>query len=279
MTILSKFLSLMIAVTLVQCSFNMNTDQVDGEGPVVTKNIDISGFTEIDVSNGWNVQLIPNQPPQLVVKTNENLVDLLEVNESGDKLSISAEDNIGSADSKLIKVYFDKKLTLIKASSASDLTAKEELVFESTTIDASSDADISLSIKADILEVEGSSGSDITLDAASNDLSVEASSSADISIKGDNKSITAKASSRSDIELEGISEKADFEATSGSDIDARDLEAKNVIAEASSGANIDCYPLDTLEATASSGADIKYHNNPSKNVASKSTSGGSVSKD
>lgn len=279
MTILSKFLSLIIAVSLVQCSFNMNTDKVDGEGPVVTKNIDIDDFTEIEVSNGWDVQLIPNQPPQLVVKANENLVEILEVNESGEKLSISAEDNIGSADSKMIKVYFNKKLTLIKASSASDITAKEVLISESTIIDASSAADISLSIKSDILEVEGSSGSDITLNADSGDLTVEASSSADISIKGDNKMITAKASSGSDINLEGISEKADFEATSGSDIDARDLEAKNVIAEASSGANIDCYPIDTLEATASSGADIKYHNNPSKNVASKSSSGGSIKKD
>ena len=279
MTILSKLLSVFVAVSLVQCSFNMNTNQLSGEGPVITKNFEIENPDEIEVSNGWDVQLIPNQPPQVVVKANENLMEILEINESDGTLSLGAEDNIGKADSKLVKIYYDSQLKLIKASSGTNLMAKEKLILGTSTIDASSGADMELSVKADILEVEGSSGSDIELKADSQELTVNASSSADITIAGDNKRLKAEATSGSDVELEGISEYLELEATSGSDIYARDLQAKKVKAEASSGASIDCYPIDELEATASSGADIRYHNDPANNVSSSSSSGGSIKRD
>jgi len=279
MTILSKLVSVFVAVSLVQCSFNMNTNQVSGEGPVITKNFEIENPEKIKVSNGWDVQLIPNQSPQVVVKANENLMEILEINESEGTLSLGAQDNIGNADSKLVKIYYDSQLKLIKASSGTNLMAKEKLILDTSTIDASSGADMELSIKADVLKVEGSSGSDIELKADSKELTLNASSSSDITINGDNKRLKAKATSGSDVELEGISEDLELEATSGSDIHARDLQAKRIKAKASSGASVDCYPVDALEATASSGADIRYYNDPAKNVTSRSSSGGSVKRD
>ena len=279
MTILSKLVSVFVAVSLVQCSFNMNTNQVSGEGPVITKNFEIENPEKIKVSNGWDVQLIPNQSPQVVVKANENLMEILEINESEGTLSLGAQDNIGNADSKLVKIYYDSQLKLIKASSGTNLMAKEKLILGTSTIDASSGADMELSIKADVLKVEGSSGSDIELKADSQELTLNASSSSDITINGDNKRLKAKATSGSDVELEGISEDLELEATSGSDIHARDLQAKRIKAKASSGASVDCYPVDALEATASSGADIRYYNDPAKNVTSRSSSGGSVKRD
>jgi len=279
MSILSKLLAVIVAVSLMQCNFNWDANKVSGEGPVVTKNLEINDFTAIEVSNGWNVELISGQPKQMVVKANKNLIDILEVKSSNGVLSIGAEDNIGKADSKLIKVYFDNKLQSIEASSASDISAKEQFVFESTSIYASSAADIKLNIKADELDVKGSSGADIELIANSNNLRIDSSSSADINVEGENKILNASASSGAEIELSGISKNVELEATSGSDIDAKDMEAKNVKAKASSGASIDCYPIDQLEAEASSGAGIRYHNNPSKSVTSKSSSGGSIKKD
>ena len=279
MSILSKLLAIIVAVSLVQCNFNWDGDKVSGEGPVVTKNLEIDDFTAIDVSNGWKVELIPGQPKQMVVRANKNLIDILKVESSNGKLSISAEDNIGKADSKLIKVYFDNKLKSIEASSASDISAKEQLVFESTSIDASSAADIKLNIKADNLEVEGSSSADIELIAESKKIRIDASSSADINIEGKFKDLKAKASSASDIYLSGTSKNVDLEATSGADIDAKDLEAKYIEAEATSAGSIDCYPIDELKAKASSGASIRYHNNPLKSVSSQSSSGGSIEKD
>jgi len=273
-----KLLAISLVFTLVQCNI-WDGDKVSGEGPVVTKNIKIDDFNSIEVSNGWRVELIPNQSPQMIAKANQNLIDILEVKESNGKLSIGAKENIGSADSKLIKIYFNKNLKLITASSGGELTAEEKLIFGSTKIGASSSADIELNIKADLLEVEGSSESEIKLTANSSELTVNASSSADISIKAENKILNASASSGAEIELTGMSENVEFKATSGSDIDAEDLESKKVKAKASSGASIDCYPLDQLKATASSGANIRYHNNPSKNISSQSTSGGSIKKD
>ena len=279
MSILSKLLAIIVAVSLVQCNFNWDADKVSGEGPVVTKNLEIDDFIAIDVSNGWEVELIPGQPKQMVVRANKNLIDILKVKSSNGKLSISAEDNIGKADSKLIKIYFDNKLQSIEASSASDISAKEQLVFESTTIDASSAADIKLNIKADNLEIEGSSSADIELIADSKKIRIDASSSADINIEGKFKDLKTKASSASDVYLSGTSKNVDLEATSGADIDAKDLEAKYIEAQATSAGNIDCYPIDELKAEASSGASIRYHNNPMKKVSSQSSSGGSVKKD
>ena len=279
MSILSKLLAIIVAVSLVQCNFNWDGEKVSGEGPILTKNLEIDDFTAIEVSNGWKVELIPDQSKQMVVKANENLIDILKVESSNGKLSISAEDNIGKADSKLIKVYFDKKLKSIEANSASDISAKKQLIFETTTIDASSAADIKLNIKAEDLVVESSSSADIELIASSQKIRIDASSSADINIEGEFKDLKAKASSASEIYLSGISKKVDLEATSSADIDAKDLEAKHIEAKATSAGSIDCYPIDKLEAKASSGASIRYHNNPMESISSQSSSGGSIEKD
>ena len=279
MSILSKLSIIVLAALTTQCNFDWNGDKVSGEGPVVTKNLEIDDFSAIEVSNGWKVKLIPGQPAQMIVKTNKNLVDILKVESSKGKLSISAEDNIGNADSKLIKVYFDKKLKSIEASSSSNIAAKKQLVFESTTIDASSSADIKLNIQAEDLEVEGASSADIELTAKAATIRIDASSSADVNIEGEFKELKADASSTADVYLSGSSKNADLEATSSGDINAEDLKAKYIKAEVTSAGSIDCYPVDELDAKASSGGSVRYHNNPLKKVSSQSSSGGSVKRD
>jgi len=66
-------------------------------------------------------------------------------------------------------------------------------------------------------------------------------------------------------------------ATSGSSINAYNLESRNTIAKASSGADINIYASEKLEANASSGGDIDFKGAP-KQIRKKTSSGGSVSK-
>lgn len=112
----------------------------------------------------------------------------------------------------------------------------------------------------------------------SKEISFSATSGADIKVRVNSESIETRTTSGSDIKISGITKNHASSATSGSSIDAFNLKSANVIANATSGANINVYASQKIEGNATSGADIDFKGNP-KNVSRRTSSGGSVSKD
>ena len=88
--------------------------------------------------------------------------------------------------------------------------------------------------------------------------------------------VSSESSSGADIDIYGKTEQFSANASSGSHIDADELEATDVYATVSSGANIDVNVSGKLTANASSGGDIDFEGNPT-NVNKDTSSGGSVS--
>lgn len=122
-----------------------------------------------------------------------------------------------------------------------------------------------------------SAGADLTLNAFSLDnIEFRASSGADIDAYNLNAlSVIANSSSGADIQLAGTCDEAEYTSSSGADINAGGFECKNVLVDASSGADATIYASQSLKADASSGSDIKVRGNPSK-AQTNSSSGGEI---
>jgi hypothetical protein len=90
--------------------------------------------------------------------------------------------------------------------------------------------------------------------------------------------IVSNSSSGSTIKLKGLTLKLESTASSGSTTKCSQLLANEVIADASSGSNIEVHPIVSLKAEASSGASIHYNVVP-KTINQKSSSGGSINQD
>lgn len=226
----------LMSLLLFSCNFDGFFNQLDGKGEVTTQQYELEEpFNQIVVENGWDVVLIRSESPKLVVQANKNLHPELKFSINNQQLHIRSKKNIGFADAKTIQVYFSGELQKITANSGSDIVSNEIFEQEKIRIEASSGADIELSVKTNFTEVESSSGADIELTGTTNNLQTDASS--------------------------------------GADIDAENFRSKNANAEASSGAEISLSVSETFSAEASSGGQVDYYGNPKKVTVDNSISG------
>lgn len=226
----------LLSFSLLSCK-DMMVVQVDGEGPVVLNEFEIDEFNELSVHSGWKVLLIPADENKLVLEANENLVELLEIEQKGDRLKIDSEKLIKKADSKLIQLYFNQELKTIKTSSGVHLIAKQAYHAKELKLTATSGSKIELSFEGDEVHAETTSGASI--------------------------------------HIEGIADYLEVKSTSGSGFEGKELQAKKAKAKVSSGANINLNVQEELEAKATSGGIIK-HNPDVENLLKDTNSGGNI---
>jgi uncharacterized membrane protein len=229
---------LFVSVFISSCGIDM-FNRVDGNRNVVTQKRKINNdFSKVKVSSGIDLYIRQGERVSLTVEADENLHDIIMTEVEGGKLKIYSEKNIWRAKAK--KVY----LTVV-----------------------------------DIEELKATSGSDAysenTLKVRDFDLSVSSGADAEISVSADN--LTTSASSGADLRVSGESNYHYSSASSGSSIRAYSLKSKNVTVKVSSGADINIFASESLDARASSGGDIDYRGNP-EHINKKTSSGGSVSK-
>jgi len=235
-TLIKITVSMILALLMTSCNFNMNLVGVKGNGHVITKERTLNGtFNEIKISRGLDVYLTQSDTENIKVQADENLHDIIITEIKGNVLRIYADENISYSSSQKVMVNFEN-ISKIIATSGSD-------VFSTNTINAKE------------LELKVTSGSDMELDI-------------------NTETVDCKSTSGADLKLSGITNTLFAESTSGSDINAGDLISNTCNARATSGSGIIVNTKEKLYASASSGGDITYYGNPKKLEKSEGVSGG-----
>jgi len=210
-----------------------------GSGNIITEKRTVGHFTELTVSNAFDVEVKIGPVEEVSIEADDNLMKYIRTTVSGNTLNIHTE-HLHNLNNGHLKVHITvPELKRIAASAAADVKV------------------------LDLLKGTG------TLD-------FNASSSADIEAEVDAPGINAGASSAGSIKLSGKTRNYKAEASSGADIKTGDLLAENTDVSVSSGANATVYASVSLVAEASSGGDINYHGAAS--VKQSTSSGGSVNK-
>ena len=233
-----QFLAILfIAAIFTSCGSNMFNGAVGNRNIVTIERTIKADFTGIKVSTGIDLFIRQGSTNAITVEADENLHDLIITEVKEGILKIYTDKNIWK--SKARKVYVTiENLTLLKASSGSNVKSESVINTNEIYIDASSGASIDIEVVAKSAVTEASSGSDVK-------------------IKGTTINHTARASS-------------------GSSINAYKLKSTNANASASSGASINIYASKNMDAKASSGGVIDYTGNPTK-ISKEASSGGSIS--
>ena len=234
-SILKFVFALCISLSMTKCGYVSNT--VDGVGDVIKQEYQLENFTSLDLKNGWEVELIPAEENKMLISANENLFEELNYEMKDDNLLVEASRNIGKADKKLIQLFYNQPLQILKVSSGVYLHS-------ASTINAS-------------------------------DLQASFSSGCKTDLNFDIQKFKVDASSGANIILTGNSNYSNFEVSSGAGVNALGLISKEVDAKSSSGASIKLHVTESLKATSSSGAMIKYKGEINS-VEKSTSSGGSV---
>jgi hypothetical protein len=225
-TILSKLtILILVALTTTSCAIDV-FNKVTGDRNVVTKDRNITAdFTGIKVNTGLDLYITQGIENSVTVEADENLHAIIITEVKDGVLKIYSEKNIWRAKARKIHVTVIN-FNKLTATSGSDVYGNGTINTDEISISASSGADIKIAIAA--------------------------------------KSVETSATSGSDIRISGTSENHASSATSGSSIKAFDLISENVIVKATSGADINIYASNRIEAKANSGGDIDFRGNPKK---------------
>jgi hypothetical protein len=234
--ILIAIATLIISGVFSSCIFM--GPSIRGNGNVVEETRSVDNFSKIKTSKGTNVYISQGDVEKVVVKADENIIDVIRTEVEDGVLNITNTRSIKNATSN--KVYVTvREIEKISAFAGSNVYSEAVL-------------------KSDQLEVLSSAGSNIKLEVLIKELKVSATAGANVYLEGETKNF-------------------DVSGSAGSNIKAEGMQTRNCKARVNSGSNIYITVVDELDAKASSGGNIFYYGNP-KNQNINSSSGGNVKK-
>ena len=207
---------------------------VSGSGNVTV--IERAGidFSELEASSGVNVYVTQGPKSPIRIEAEDNLIELVKFQESGDALKVSLTRCIRAKNPVNVYVSSDT-ITKFDAVSSAKIIGENEITADNLEIDANSAGEVSLEIDAQNVVVESSSAAKIYLDGTADNLEVE--------------------------------------ATSAGYVYAFELKADEVIANANSAGIVQVYAIDKLDATANSAGKIQYKGMPSGIIVDENSGG------
>jgi hypothetical protein len=232
-----KTLAAAVALTLIAgygAAQNSFFGGIKGNGQIAKRVFKVAEFSAVSVSSGIDLYLEPTGKNELVAVTDKNVLDVIEVEQNGDRVTIKLKEGVRKTTNG-IKVYVSyKKLHELSASGGSDVYMKDDAT-----------------LKSDKLSLEGSGGSDLRL-------------------RLDVGSLAGDFSGGSDAYLSGRARTANIDISGGSDLKAKDLDTEVCSISASGGSDAVITATKEIKVDASGASDVSYYGSPSKTSVSKS---------
>jgi hypothetical protein len=197
--------------------------QLKGNGEVKTQIRNVSGFSGINISGGFNVEIKQGNTESVTLETDENLLDNIKTEVRNGVLHI--HNSKGMSTSKGLMVYLTlKELNKVDVSGGVKVTGSS--TFTTHTLD---------------IDLSGGSKAYLALDV---------------------KYLKADMSGASRLTLTGKAETATLELSGASNVEAKELEAINAKVRASGASKVKINAIDTLAINASGASIIHYKGNP-----------------
>jgi hypothetical protein len=157
--------ALAIGAVSVQTACAQNKT-IEGNGNLVTRDIPVQSFSKLDASGVYELRLSQGDKESVKIEADENLQELFEVKNQGDKLVIDTKKmnntNLKSKNKMRVYVTF-KKLTDVALSTVGNVRSDEELVFDDLKLESKSVGNIDLKLTANKLDIENKSVGNINL--------------------------------------------------------------------------------------------------------------------
>jgi len=215
----------LIILSLTSCDFG-----VVGNGNVEVRDENIKKFTRLEISGNFDVYITQARKSSLRIEADENLQDIIDVYQDGNRLKIIARENILRAKKKSLFISF------------SDL-AKMDL--------------------SGAIEIRGETPVDVR------SLAIVCSGAVDMKMDFVVKKLRLEISGAANCDIEGSADDLIIELSGAGDFNALDLKSENVSVELSGAANAKVFAVENLDVNISGVGTVKYKGDPeiSKSIA------------
>lgn len=211
-------------------------------------------FDRVEVAGALDhVKIIVCDCTQVTVSGDDNLLDLVETDLSGETLTISSSGWYRSVEPLTVEVS-TPTLAHVHTSGAADVSI--------------------IDLRGGDLTVETSGSSDVTFEGVLEHLTFTTSGSTDLDItRLRAKELRFETSGSGDIDARGAADLLEVYTSGSSDVRAKDLEVRDAIIETSGSSDVEVCATESLSIFTSGSSDIDYYCDPA--TVTQETSGSS----
>ncbi len=142
-------------------------DRIEGSGNVITKDITVKSFDELNASGVFNLQLSQGDKETLRIEADDNLMDLFIIENDGSTLKISMKKNSNFNSKKQLKVYvMFKTLKSMNLGMVGGTSSDEKLKFTDLKLKNQSVGSVSLNMTLQTLNMENQSVGSVKLEGS-----------------------------------------------------------------------------------------------------------------
>jgi hypothetical protein len=146
---------------------------IEGNGKLVTREVPVSSFSELKASGVYELKLSQGTKESVKIEADENLQDLFEVKQEGNKLVIDTKkmNNINLKSKNKMRVFITfKSLKNLELSTVGNVSSDAALTFDDLHFRTSSVGNIDLNLSANKLDMENKSVGEIKLSGKAQDV-------------------------------------------------------------------------------------------------------------
>jgi hypothetical protein len=166
--------------TLSSCN-TFFKDGITGNGHVVTKEINIDSFNELEVDGVFNLVLKQGKKEAVTIEADENIAKLIQVHTERNKLVVNYEDRVSIKQSTKLNVYITVvDITRIDLNMVGDVLSTNRLNQNNVEIIKNGVGNVNLVIDCESLVIENLSVGDFTISGHSNELDITNSGVGDV---------------------------------------------------------------------------------------------------
>ena len=211
----AKFMLVLLILVLGLENQNLNANNILHSADREDRNI--SGFTKLEVSGGFEIVLTQGNNESLTIEADESILDNIKTRITGNTLEIYTKGTIRNY--RVMRVYITfKQLESIEISGAVKVTADQSLQFDRLDLDVSGACTIEFDMEADRLDLDLSGASKLILSGYANYLDADCSGASKLMLAGlKTKRVSFESSGASTAEF-WVTESLDVESSGASNV-------------------------------------------------------------
>lgn len=143
---------------------------IEGSGNIVTRDVVIQPFDQLEASGVCNISLTQGTKESVRIEADDNLQQLFEVKNEGNKLVVSMKNDTNFNSTKRIVVYITfKNLKSMDLKMVGNVSSEGNLSFGDLLLDNKSVGSVSLALNAQKLDIKNKSVGNLKLSGKAND--------------------------------------------------------------------------------------------------------------
>lgn len=259
---MKKFIAILLFNLFVISGYSQNTEKVKGNRMVSIVQTDISSFHTIDLDEDFEIEIIYNKTPSIIIETDENLHEFIDFKVSDSILSFNKTKRITSKKALKIKVNYDDYLNHIIATDDSEIQSLTAMDLSNFKLNTKASSKVGLTLKTNVFTFEGLDKSKVKLNLTCDSTKLVLNGNSKLEALIYSSKIDADLYQRSDAIIEGNTDDIFIRTDNNAQFMGKNLTVKTGLVTAEISSDVTLEVIDNIALEASGNSSIYLYGNP-----------------